>query len=89
MTARIASSSWSMTGTRPKRPTVAEIKAEAARRLAATDWYIVRAADPSGGAPIPDEILAQRAAIRAACEALEAMAPRYPHDFTDDRHWPV
>lgn len=67
-------------------PTTADIKAEAARRLRLTDWYVIRAADPSDGTPVPADIQTQRDAIRTASDALEAMDP-IPSDYADDRHW--
>lgn len=42
---------------------LAAAQAERDARLAATDWYAVRASEP-GGKPIPQEILAYRAALR-------------------------
>lgn len=62
----------------------AQVKLEAARRLAATDWMVIRAAE--GGTPVPEDIAAARATIRASSNAIEAMTP-IPRDFDDDRYW--
>lgn len=71
----------------PRTPPVTgdDVRGEAARRLARTDWMIIRAADPTSGTPVPDAVLAERAAIRAACDAL-LMNP-ISADFRDNRHW--
>jgi hypothetical protein len=63
-----------------------DVKVEQARRLSLTDGYVTRAADPTDGRPVPDDILAQRAAIRLAATALEAMTP-IPGDYRADHHW--
>lgn len=68
----------------PAAPTAALVKREAARRLAFTDWMVLRATE--GGTPVPDAVTAQRTAIRAASNALEAMEP-IPADYGDDRWW--
>jgi hypothetical protein len=65
---------------------VGYVKAEAARRLSATDWYVVRAMEQHGK-QVPKEIEAHRAAIRAASDALEAMKP-VPADYPADKYWP-
>lgn len=52
--------------------------AERDARLAATDWYAVRASEP-GGKPIPENVLAYRAALRAIDQQ-----PGWPSDVT----WP-
>lgn len=70
----------------PQPPKVAEVKGECARRLAFTDWYVTRAADPSDGRPMPDDVAERRTAIRAACERLIAMNP-IPLDYTDSKYW--
>lgn len=70
----------------PAAPKVAEVKAECARRLAFTDWYITRAADPSDGRSMPDDIAERRTALRAACAALIATDP-IPADYTDSKYW--
>ncbi len=72
----------------PTLPTVGAVKAEAARRLSVTDWYITRAMDPSDGREVPAEVLAQRSAIRAASDEIEALEP-IPADFADDVRWPA
>lgn len=69
----------------PAPPTIDDLKAEAGRRLAPTDWYVVRQADPSDSTPVPDVILTYRAAVRAAAAALEQTLPM---DYRDDAHWP-
>jgi hypothetical protein len=43
----------------------AHARDEALAYLAATDWYVVRTADPSDGKAIPDDVLAKRRAARA------------------------
>lgn len=63
----------------------ARVRAEAARRLAATDWMVMRAAE--GGKPVPADVLSLRAAIRARSNEIEAMTP-IPPDFADDHWWP-
>lgn len=68
----------------PDPVTVAMVKREAGRRLSYTDWYEIRALR---GTPIPASIAAERAAILAAADALEAMDP-IPTDYRDPRHWP-
>ena len=50
---------------------VAQTKTTAGTLLAPTDWMITRSAEPSGK-PASDEILAQRAAIRAKSDEKEA-----------------
>lgn len=63
----------------------AMVKAAAARRLRRTDWYSIRASEP-GGDPIPADVLAARAHIRARSDVIEAMSP-IPQDFDDARYW--
>lgn len=71
----------------PPRPVNGrDVREEAARRLGPTDWYVVRAADPTSGEPVPQAVLDQRAAIRAACNALQDQHP-IPADFSDDAWW--
>lgn len=69
----------------PQAPNVAQVKAEAARRLAPTDWYVIRAAE--GGTAAPANVLAYRAAVRDASNNIEVMDP-IPRDFADDSYWP-
>lgn len=64
------------------KATVAMVKAEAARRLAETDWMVLRATE--GGKAVPGAVLAQRAAIRARSNEIEKLLPP---DFKADRHW--
>lgn len=66
--------------------TAAEVKTEAARRLATTDWYVIRAAE--GGAAVPEAVTAYRAAVRAASGEIEACDP-IPADYADDSYWPA
>lgn len=66
-------------------PSAALVQAEARRRLAATDWYVVRQIETGEAVPAP--VARFRAAIRARCNALEAMQP-IPADYTADQHWP-
>jgi hypothetical protein len=68
----------------PDPVTVAEVKAEAERRLRVTDWMVIRASE--GGAAVPPDVLSQRAAIRAASNALGAMSP-IPTSYQDDIWW--
>lgn len=72
---------------RPEPPaaTAQDVRAEAAARLRATDWYVVRAADPGDSTPVPQAILDYRAAVRAASNAMEADPPS---DYADDSRWP-
>lgn len=53
-----------------RRRRIAESKDRAADLLAKTDWYITRRAET--GTPVPDAILAARAAVRASQTAHEA-----------------
>lgn len=69
----------------PRPITVGQVKAEAGRRLSATDWYVIRASE--GGSAIPEAVLAERAAIRTRSNEIEAMVP-IPADFASDQHWP-
>lgn len=64
----------------PKTPEqlLAAACAERDARLAATDWYAVRASEP-GGKPIPENVLAYRAALRDIDQQ-----PGWPSDVT----WP-
>lgn len=66
------------------RPTPLDVKREAARRLAETDWMILRELD--GGKAMGKEVRASRQAIRAASDRLEAM-PAIPYDYTADKYW--
>jgi len=50
---------------------VGQTKTTAGTLLAPTDWMITRSAEP-GGKPASDEVLAQRAAIRAKSDEKEA-----------------
>lgn len=70
----------------PEPVTVEMVKREAGRRLKYTDWYVTRAADPTDGRPVPESVLAERAALRAAAERLEAMVP-IPPDYRSEEHW--
>ncbi len=63
------------------------VKAEAARRLTDFDWRVQRAIDQRDAAE-ELRLRALRQSIRDASNAIEAMSP-IPHDFTDDRRWPV
>lgn len=65
--------------------TALEVKAHAGRLLSYTDWVVVKALDT--GEPADPAIIAKRAAIRAASDAIEAMSP-IPADFTDQKYWP-
>lgn len=68
------------------RITVADIKAEQARRLRYTDWAVTRAADPTDGRPIPEGIVQQRTAIREAAQRLERLR-EIPPDYRDEKYW--
>lgn len=63
---------------------VAQVKAEAGRRLAATDWYVIRQSE--GGSDIPDDVLKARAGIRARSNEIEAMDP-IPETYQQDHWW--
>jgi hypothetical protein len=54
-----------------------------AERLAETDWAIIRAQDPTGK-PVPQAILDERAAIRAAANAAEAQIDAIAAGAADD-----
>lgn len=47
-------------------------RAAAAAELAATDWYVTRASDPSDGRAIPAEVLERRRTARAVLREDEA-----------------
>ena len=70
----------------PPAVTARQVRDEAARRLGSTDWYVVRAADPTSGEPVPQAVVDARTAIRAACDALLALDP-IPADYTEDARW--
>lgn len=57
------------------------------RRLSTTDWYVIRALDPTDGRPVPPEIDAARARIREGGRALRALSPNIPADFREDKYW--
>lgn len=50
---------------------IANVKEKANRLLAATDWYVVRASDPSDGTAVPQDVQDARAAIRSDADAEE------------------
>ena len=78
---------WPEPFNRPLPPvTIAMVKDEQARLLRYSDWAITRAADPTDGTPIPPSIIAERSAIRAGAERLEAMDP-IPADYRDPKYW--
>lgn len=60
-------------------PTPSEIKIEASRRLARTDWYVTRHMET--GEPIPEEVLAERAHIRSVTDQ------ELPIDYREDKWW--
>lgn len=62
--------------------TVAMVKAEAARRLAQTDWVVLRAME--SGKAAPEAILRGRATIRARSNEIEA---DLPPDYKADWRW--
>lgn len=62
-----------------------EVKAWAGRLLSYTDWYVTR--NQETGAPIPDEVLVYRQAVRDASGIIEAMDP-IPVDFRNPGYWP-
>jgi len=70
----------------PAPVTADRVRQEAARRLGPTDWYVVRAADPTSGGRVPQAVIDARTAIRAACDALLALDP-IPADFAEDCRW--
>lgn len=59
---------------------VAEMKSHVQRRLANTDWYLIREWDASGGQPVPDEVLAARAALRERSDLVEQEIMSLPPD---------
>lgn len=65
---------------------IRQIKVEAQRRICESGlgWMVER--ELSGGKPVPDEIKAYAAAVRAASDKLEADPP---DDISLDRHWPA
>lgn len=52
---------------------VAQAKQTANALLAPSGWMIERSVDPSSGKPVPDDVLAFRAAVRKASNANEAL----------------
>lgn len=54
---------WKLLRT-PEGDRAEEERAEAMACLAATDWYVTRAADPSDGRPVPDDVIARRRGAR-------------------------
>lgn len=51
---------------------VGQVKATAASLLAATDWMVTRAVDPSSAKAVPQEILDERTAVRIKSNEKEA-----------------
>ncbi len=47
-------------------------KADLAAALAKTDWQVVRAADPTSGKPLTDDVLQEREQHRQRCDQVEA-----------------
>jgi len=45
-------------------PTVEELQVEAQAYLNDSDWYVVRKADPSSGAAVPQDVLDERGSAR-------------------------
>lgn len=72
----------------PPSPTADMVKEEARKRLSPTDWYVIRASDPSDGSAIPQNVKDYRSAVRSSSDSLEAMSP-IPVDYQDDSHWPA
>ena len=59
---------WSQTVAELKEEKIASLKAIYNRKLAETDWYIIRAQE---GVAAPQEVLDARAALRTECETKE------------------
>jgi hypothetical protein len=67
-----------------KAAAIADVKRTAGTLLAPTAWYIERLNDPSSAKPVPDAVLAYRAAVRQAgadneaaiakCKKIDALA---------------
>ena len=53
-----------------KSQAIAKAKQQAGGELAATDWYVIRAAE--GGTPVPSEVLSERQSIRDNSNTKEA-----------------
>lgn len=53
-----------------KSQAIAKVKQQAGGELAATDWYVIRAAE--GGAAVPSEVTSARQAIRDSSNTKEA-----------------
>ncbi len=66
--------------------TPADVKAEAARRLADIDWRVEKAKDQQN-ATEERRLRALRQSIRAASNEIERMSP-IPQDYRDKKHWP-
>ena len=46
-------------------------KADLAAALTKTDWHVIRAADPTSGKPLPDDVLQEREQYRQRCDEIE------------------
>jgi hypothetical protein len=46
-------------------------KANLAATLVKTDWQVIRAADPTSGKPLPDNVLQEREQYRQRCDQVE------------------
>lgn len=53
-----------------KSQAIAKVKQQAGGELAATDWYVIRAAE--GGTAVPSEVLSERQAIRDSSNTKES-----------------
>ena len=66
----VINKTWTQTVAELKEAKIANLKSIYNRKLAETDWYIIRASE--GGTATPQSILDDRAALRTECGTKEA-----------------
>lgn len=66
----VINKTWTQTVAELKESKIASLKSIYNRKLAETDWYIIRASE--GGTATPQSILDDRAALRTECGTKEA-----------------
>jgi hypothetical protein len=66
----VINKTWTQTVAELKESKIANLKSIYNRKLAETDWYIIRASE--GGTATPQSILDDRAALRTECGTKEA-----------------
>ncbi len=70
----------------PEPPTVQDVKDEAARRLAPTDWQVLKSVESGDGPAISADLRKARALIRERSNEIEALDP-IPADYRDEKYW--